>query len=84
MPTSPSLRRKSGKSINNHKRGRSRKGAELIVYCFRRRHLWGSKLRTGYSIPLRFYLEWSAIWGRCQKIRVRPYSNGYMTGGVSS
>ena len=29
-----------GKRIINRKRGRSRKGAELIVYCFRR-HLWG-------------------------------------------
>ena len=45
-------------------------------------HLWGSKLHAGYSIPLHFYLERSAIWGRCLKIRVQPYHNGYMTGGV--
>ena len=51
----------------------------MIVYCFRGRRLWGSKLHAGYSMPLRFYLEWSAIWGRCLKIRVRPYYNGYMT-----
>ena len=50
------------------------------MYCLRRRQLWGSKVHAGYSIPLRFYLERSAIWGRCQKIRVRPYFNGYMTG----
>ena len=31
----------TGKSINNRKRGRSRMGAKLIVYCFRRRHLMG-------------------------------------------
>ena len=37
------------------------------MYCFRKRHIWGSKLHAGYSIPLRFYLEWSAISWRCQK-----------------
>ena len=55
-----------GKCINNRTRGRSRKGAELLVYCFRMRHLVGSNLNAGYSIPLRF--ELSAISGRCQKI----------------
>ena len=75
----------AGKCINNCTRGRSRKRAELIVYYFRRRHLWGSKLHVGYSIHLRFYHEWSAIWGRCpKKNRVRPYHNGYMTGGAAS
>ena len=73
-----------GKCINNRTRGRSGKGAELIVYCFRKRHLWGSKLHAGYSIPLRFYLGWSAFWGRCQKIRVGPYYIYYMTEGVAS
>ena len=56
------LRLLAGKCINNRKRGRSGKGAELIVYCFRKRHLWGSKLHAGYSIPLRFYLGRSAFW----------------------
>ena len=75
------LRLLVGKCINNRTRGRSGKGAELIVYCFRKRHLWGSKLHAGYSIPLRFYLGWSAFWGRCQKIRVGPYYIYYMTEG---
>ena len=61
------LRLLAGKCINDRTRGRSGKGAELIVYCFRKRHLLGSKLHAGYSIPLRFYLGWSAFWGRCQK-----------------
>ena len=78
------LRLLVGKCIDNHTRGRSGKGAELIVYCFRKRHLWGSKLHAGYSIPLRFYLGWSAFWGRCQKIRVGPYYIYYMTEGVAS
>ena len=78
------LRLLVGKCINNRTRGRSGKGAELIVYCFRKRHLWGSKLHAGYSIPLRFYLGWSAFWGRCQKIRVGPYYIYYMTEGVAS
>ena len=43
------------------------------MYCFRKRHLWGSKLHAGNSIPLRFYLRWSAFWGRCPKIRVWHY-----------
>ena len=72
----------AGKCINSPTRGRSQKGAELIVYCFRRRHLWGSKLHAGFTFPMRFYLKWSTIWGPCQKIRVRPYYNGYMIGGV--
>ena len=55
------LRLLDGKCINNRTRGRSGKGAELIVYCFRKRHLWGSKLHAGYSIPLRFYL--GALFG---------------------
>ena len=54
----------AGKCKNNRTRGRSRKRAELIVYCFRRSQLWGSnlKLHAGYSITLRFYLEGSAVW----------------------
>ena len=50
------------KCINNRTRGRSRKEAELIACWFRRRYLWGSKLHSGYSIPLRFYLE-GALFG---------------------
>ena len=76
-----------GEAVTNLGRTASRnisEGADLIVYCFRRWHLWGSKLNAGYSTPLRFYLEWSAIWGRYQTIRVRPYYNGYMTGWVAS
>ena len=38
------------------------------MYCFKMRHLCESKLHADYSIPLRFYLEWSALSGRCQKI----------------
>ena len=38
----------------------------------------GRKLHAGYSISLRFYLEWSVIWGR--KKCVPSYYNGYMTG----
>ena len=52
----------AGKCINNRTRGRSQKEAELIAYCFRRKHLCGSKLHAGYSIPLRFYLE-GALFG---------------------
>ena len=62
------LRLLDGKCINNRKRGRSGKGAELIVYCFRKRHLWGSKVHAGFSIPLRFYLGWSAFWDDVKKI----------------
>ena len=69
------------KCIKNRTRGRSRKGAELIVYCFKRRHLWGSKFHAGHSIPLRFYFDWSVVRRRCQKLRVRSYYNGYMTDG---
>ena len=36
------------------------------MYCFRKRHLWGSKLHAGYSIPLCFYLEWS---GFCDEVK---------------
>ena len=59
--------------INNRTIRHDAKGAELIVYCLRKMHLWGSKLHAHYSIPLCFYLRWSAFWGRCQKNRVRPY-----------
>ena len=59
--------------INNRTISHDAKGAVPIVYCLRKMHLLGSKLHAGYSIPLRFYLGWSAFWGRCQKIRVRPY-----------
>ena len=59
--------------INNRMIRHDAKGVVPIVYCLRKMHLWGSKLHAGYSIPLRFYLGWSAFGGRCQKIRVRPY-----------
>ena len=59
--------------INNRTIRHDAKGAVPIVYCLRKMHLWGSKLHAGYSIPLRFYLGWSAFWGRCQKNRVRLY-----------
>ena len=36
------------------------------------------------SIPLCFYLGWSAYLGTMSKIRVLPYYNGYMTGGAAS
>ena len=70
-PCNRYLGKLAGKCINNRTRGRSRKGAELIVHCYRRRHLWGSKLHVGYSFSLRLYVEWSAIWGRYQTICVR-------------
>ena len=35
--------------------------------------------RLFHSPP--FLSQMIAIWGRCQKLRVRPYYNGYMTGG---
>ena len=59
--------------INNRTIRHDAKGAVPIVYCLRKMHLWGSKLHAGYFIHLRFYLGWSAFWGRCQTIRVRPY-----------
>ena len=59
--------------INNRTIRHGAKRAVPIVYCLRKMHFWGSKLDAGYSIPLRFYLGWSAFWGRCQNIRVRPY-----------
>ena len=59
--------------INDRTNRHEAKGAVPIVYCLRKMHLWGSKLHAGYSITLRFYLGWSAFWGRCKKIRVRPY-----------
>ena len=52
-----------------------------IVVCLRKMHLWGSKSHAVYSIPLCFYLGWSAYFGTMSKIRVWPYYNGYMTGG---
>ena len=59
--------------INNRTIRHDAKRVVQIVYCLRKKHLCGSKLHAGYSIPLRFYLGWNAFWGRCQKIRVRPY-----------
>ena len=42
-------------------------GAEPIVYCFRKMHLWESKSHAVYSIPLCFYLGWSAYFGTMSK-----------------
>ena len=50
------------------------------MYYFRKMHLWGSKSHAVYSIPLCFYLEWSAHLGTMSNFRVWPYYNGYMTG----
>ena len=51
--------------INNRTiRHDAKGGAVPIVYCLRKMHLRGSKLHAGYSIPQRFYLGWSAFWGR--------------------
>ena len=44
-------------------------------------HLWESTSHVGYSIPLCFYLGWSAYLETMSKIRVWPYYNWYMTGG---
>ena len=55
----------AGRCMNNRTRWRYRNRAELTVYCLSRRYLWGSKLHAGYSIRLRFYLEWGGFWGRC-------------------
>ena len=38
-----------------------------MVHCFRRRHLWGSKLHAGYSIPLRFISNGALFWGDVKK-----------------
>ena len=53
--------------INNRTIQHDAKGAVPIVYCLRKMHLWGSKLHADHPIPLRFYLGWSAFWGRCKK-----------------
>ena len=60
----------AGKCINNCTRGRSRKRAELIVYYFRRRHLWGSKLHVGYSIHLRFLSRVKRYLGKMSKKKI--------------
>ena len=44
-------------------------------------HLWGSTSHAVYSIPLCFYLGWSAYLETMSNIRFWPYYNGYMTGG---
>ena len=67
--------------INNRTIRHNAKGAVPIVYYLRKMHLWGSKLHAGYSISLRFYLGWSAFWGRCKKNRVRPYYIIWQKGG---
>ena len=46
--------------INNRTIPHDAKGAVPIVYCFRKMHLWGSTSHAVYSIPLCFYLGWSA------------------------
>ena len=46
--------------IDNRTIRHDAKGAMPIVYCFRTMHLWGSKSHAVYSIPLCFYLGWSA------------------------
>ena len=72
------------KCINNRTIRHNTKGTETIVYCLRKMHLWGSKSNAVYSIPLCFYLGWSAYLGTMSKICVWPYYNGYMTGAVAS
>ena len=54
------------------------------MYCFRKMHLWGSKLHAVYSIPLCFYFGFSAYLRTVSKIRVWPYYNGYITGATAS
>ena len=77
-----------GKCINNRTKGRYRKGAKLIVYYSRKRHLWGSTLHAGNFIPLRFYLGWSAFWGRCKRnsclalLVIILYDRGGFLGGA--
>ena len=56
------------KCIKNRTIRHDMKGAEPIVYCFRKMHLWGSNSHVVYSIPLCFYLGWMS------KIRVWPYT----------
>ena len=70
--------------INNRTIRHDAKGAVPIVYCFRKMHLWGSTSHAVYSIPLCFYLGWSAYLEMMSKIRVWSYYNGYMTGGAAS
>ena len=55
--------------INNHTIRHDAKGAVPIVYCFRKMQL----SHAVYSIPLCFYLGWSAYLETMSKIRVRPY-----------
>ena len=60
--------------INSRTIRHDAKGAVPIVYCFRKMHLWGSKSHAVYSIPLCFYLGWSAYFETMSKRRVRPYN----------
>ena len=55
-----------------------------IVYCFRKMHFWGSRSHAVYSVPLCFYLGWSAYLKTMSKICISPYYNGYMTGWAAS
>ena len=49
------------------------KGVRPIMYCFRKRLHLGRKSHAVYSIPLCFYLGWSAYSGTISKRRVWPY-----------
>ena len=66
--------------INNRTIRHDAKGRCQSCIVLRKMHLWGSKLHAGYSIPLRFYLGWSAFWRRCQKNSC-PALLYYMTQG---
>ena len=49
--------------INNHTIRHDTKGAEPIVCCFRKMHLWGIKSHAVCSIPLCFISDEALIWG---------------------
>ena len=83
-PSNRDRRLLAGECINNRTRGRSRKRAELIVYCFKKRHLWESHLHSGYFILCVCILDGALFGDDMKKICVRPFYNRYMTVGIAS
>ena len=53
--------------INNRTIRHDMKVAVPIVNCYRKMHLYRSKSRAVYSIPLCLITDGALIWGRCQK-----------------
>ena len=69
-----------GKCIHNNTRGRSRKGR--IWSCFVLEECTLREVSCTQVIPFHCVFMWNGalFWGRCQKFRVGPNYNGYMTG----